>query len=244
MDLKAIAHDTTHGATYLTKALVDLAAKSDNIPSLLEQARSIQPMMASIHAFLRDLEEAWVAGEDVRAFCGRWWEEFAADHKRVVYEGAELVAGRTILTHSYSTAVAEALELGGPRRVICTESRPKNEGIELAKRLGAAGIDVELVIDAAAPYLTGEADLVLFGSDGVRESGLVHKVGSFGITVAAKQACTPVVALSHPKKRWPAGFSLPPEPPRDPDEICRCDLRRRNFYFDITPLHLIDLVLE
>jgi translation initiation factor 2B subunit (eIF-2B alpha/beta/delta family) len=244
MDLEAIANDTTHGATYLTKALVDLAKEQKNIPGFLRQARRIQPMMASIHAFLRDLEEAWVAGEDVGAFCGRWWEEYEKAHKRVVREGAELVSGRTILAHSYSTAVAEALELGGPKRVICTESRPKNEGIELAKRLGAAGIDVELVIDAAAPSLTDEADLVLFGSDGVGESGLVHKVGSFGIAAAAKQTCTPVVALSHPKKRWPAGFSLPPEPPRDPDEICRCDLRRRNFYFDITPLHLIDLVLE
>jgi translation initiation factor 2B subunit (eIF-2B alpha/beta/delta family) len=244
MDLAAIASDATHGATYLTKALVDLAKKQKNIPHFLRQAEGIQPYMASIYNFLHDLETAWTEQEDIAAFCERWWEEFAAAHERVVHEGAELIVGRTILTHSYSTAVAEALELGGPRRVICTESRPKNEGIELAQRLGAAGIDMELVIDAAAPSLTDEMDLVLFGSDGVGEFGLVHKVGSFGIAVAAKQTCTPVVALSHPKKRWPAGFSLPPEPPRDPDEICRCDLRRRNFYFDITPLHLLDLVLE
>ena len=121
--------------------------------------------------------------------------------------------------HSASSLVAEALQqahaAGGVRQVTCTGSRPAGEGVTLARRLGEAGLPVRLVIDAAAASLLPECDLVLLGADTVCAEGLVHKIGTLGLALAAQNFGVPVYALATDEA--PAGrvrASAADSPPR------------------------------
>lgn len=59
----------------------------------------------------------------------------------------------TIITHSYSSTVLNSLvyakKSGRNFIVICTESRPINEGVKLAEKLGKNKIKVKLIVDPA-----------------------------------------------------------------------------------------------
>ena len=241
--IEQIAADSIHGATYLTKEAVDIVAhaRAEELPALLEHLEQAQPYMASLYNFVRFVRS------NLHRFspdlCNAWWEEFERREREIIGKAAALVQGRRILTHSYSSLVARTLLAGSPRAVLCTESRPHCEGVQLARRLHEAGIDVKLIVDAAAPYLIERVDMVLFGADGVGSFGLVHKIGSYPIALAAKRAGIAVVALAHPQKIWPPEFTLPPQPAKDPGEISR-DLPALNYYFDITPHELLSKIIS
>lgn len=87
--------------------------------------------------------------------------------------------------------------------VIVCESRPLCEGVVMAQRLAAAGLQVTLITDAQAGAFVEEADLVLLGADAVTPAGVVNKVGSKLLALAAKAAGVPVVAVTDSLKVTP-----------------------------------------
>lgn len=103
----------------------------------------------------------------------------------------------TVLTHSYSSTVRRALELGmkGGRKltVYATESYPGSEGKQLAKDLVNLGISVKLIADSAAASIVPDVDLVLVGADSVLADGsLIHKIGTKNIAATAIAKDVPV----------------------------------------------------
>src|SRR5450759_5797176 len=93
----------------------------------------------------------------------------------------------TVMTHSASATVREALTHTPPAHVICTISEPGSEGRRLAAELKACGIEVELIADAESPDAVRESDLLLLGADTVFKDGsLVTKVGTHAIARAAQ----------------------------------------------------------
>ena len=97
-----------------------------------------------------------------------------------------------VLTHSYSSTVLRALELGfkGGKafQVFATESYPGMEGKQLAKDLIALGIPVRLIADSIVHSIIPRANLVLVGADSVLKDGsLIHKAGTGNIATAAKK---------------------------------------------------------
>src|SRR5262249_40558841 len=159
-----------------------------------------------------------------------------------------------VLTISASSLVEQALLRAGdaaPLRVTCLESRPMLEGAVLARRLARAGLDVTLTLDALGPSLVGDAHMILLGGDTLAPTGLLHKVGTFGLALAASRAGVPVYALVGPEKLLPALLPgaldaggtpdglLPPDfPPAPPPS-----LSVRVPYFDLTPLDLLTAVV-
>jgi hypothetical protein len=96
--------------------------------------------------------------------------------------------------------------------VIVCESRPLCEGVTLARRLAAAGLDVTLVTDAQAGVFVREADAVLLGADAVTPQGVVNKAGSLLLALAARAAGVPVLAVATTLKVSPgpvADVALP-----------------------------------
>lgn len=96
--------------------------------------------------------------------------------------------------------------------VIVCESRPLCEGVAMAQRLAAAGLHVTVITDAQAGVFVEEADLVLLGADAVTPAGVVNKVGSRLLALAAKAAGVPVVAVTDSLKVSPGPvtkFALP-----------------------------------
>lgn len=122
----------------------------------------------------------------------------ADDH--AAEQAAERLAGRTVLTLSRSGTVTAALTSARPRpRVVVAASLPAGEGIGVAERLAAAGLEVELVPDAAVAWALAErrVEVLLVGADTVLPSGgVVNKTGTRPAALAARQAGAQVLAVA------------------------------------------------
>jgi translation initiation factor 2B subunit (eIF-2B alpha/beta/delta family) len=137
--------------------------------------------------------------------------------------GAEMSG--TVMTHSASATVREALVHTPPAGVVCTISEPGREGRGLAADLKVEGIAVELISDDERAEAARECDVVLFGADTVFADGsLVNKVGTGTIAQAAAEARVPVIVACETFKLAP----FDPEPPTESTfELVPADLISR-----------------
>ena len=239
-----IAADNIHGASFLVRKTCE-ALKSIEDPKELDRAIArlphLQPYMAPFYHLATFLREHGAA--DIAQSVALWLRSFESDNARVASKCAKMIRGKSVLVHSASSAVFTALSEANDVQVLLTESRPKREGEAMCKKLCEEGIESRLIIDAAAGYMMERVDMVLFGADGVGDFGLVHKIGSYLIALAAKERGKEVIALAPPQKWWPSGFCLPPQPLRDPREISeQCEAY--NYYFDVTPHHLLTQIIK
>jgi translation initiation factor 2B subunit (eIF-2B alpha/beta/delta family) len=208
------------------------------------------PSMASVVRLLNDAVLATVSAETVRSALDQVrrvsneylaWAEQAS---LLVVESALQLLPRegVILVLSYSAAVAKSLIDAGHRGyklgVICLESRPMYEGRRLATLLSRSGLDVSLIVDAAALNRLHEADMFIVGVECLTEGGLVSKVGTAMVACAAQSVGVPAYAIGDTSKVWPSQLAGPimlehgagevwPNAPRP--------IRVQNQYVDLTP---------
>jgi len=156
-------------------------------------------------------------------------------------------AGSIILTYSNSTAVRLALwrsmAYGSEFVVVCSESRPTNEGVALAKFLAERGVPVYLVLDAGLFDWLGVADLVLVGADAVFSMGIVNKIGTEPLLQAARRIGVPAYVLADTSKWLPDRLArfwrVRPESPAEITALRHPNLLIQNRYFDQSPLNLV-----
>jgi translation initiation factor 2B subunit (eIF-2B alpha/beta/delta family) len=159
--------------------------------------------------------------------------------------------GGRIQTHSYSSTVlrtlTDAKEEGKDIEVVCTESRPMCEGLQLAKKLSEDRIRVRLEIDCAAPYTMKDIDVVFVGADCITPYGLVAKVGTYSLAVGAKEKGIPFYALCGTEKLLGAGmakkYRILRKEPREVWPDAPQGVEVFNFYFDATPLNYLTSIL-
>jgi translation initiation factor 2B subunit (eIF-2B alpha/beta/delta family) len=171
---------------------------------------------------------------------------FLAHHpRRIANEMLPYIhSGALLLTHSSSATVLAALlrahDAGKRFGVVCTESRPLFEGVHMARHLADAGIGVEVIADAAAAVFIHGFYALLIGADAITPAGIINKVGTLGMALAARSAGVPVYCLAGSEKFLPVGGEAGIEE-RDPAEIVAAEknLQGFNIYFDQTPLELI-----
>ena len=154
-----------------------------------------------------------------------------------------------ILTHCHSSEEVSSLiyakNKGFNLTVYVTETRPKYQGIKTAKELLESGINVIYIVDSASGLYIDDIDLVLFGCDAIRKEGIVNKIGTYMISLCAKE---------HKKFVWFVGdllktdlrekFEIEMRDPKeiiDPKEIPGAKIL--NPAFDLTPWRLIDKVI-
>lgn len=160
--------------------------------------------------------------------------------------------GSLLLTHSFSSTVLAALlqakQEGRQFAVLCTESRPQYEGRLLAERLAQAGVETRLVVDGLAPSMMKDIEVVLVGGDSLSTEGLVNKIGTYPLALAAGAHKVPFYALCGSEKFLPLGYTLPEESLKDSQEVWPHHpqgVEVVNRYFDLTPLeYLTDVVTE
>ena len=114
--------------------------------------------------------------------------------------------GDTILTHcnagalacvDYGTAlgvIRAAHSQGKDINVICDETRPRGQGARLSVwEMQQENIPVKLIPDVASGFLMsqGKIDKVVIGADRIAKGGVVNKIGSFMVAMAAKQHDVP-----------------------------------------------------
>jgi translation initiation factor 2B subunit (eIF-2B alpha/beta/delta family) len=162
--------------------------------------------------------------------------------EQVVYEAGALIEGHerapraiavlvqprltgTVMTHSASATVREAVLHSPPDRVVCTVSEPGEEGRSFADELRAEGVTAELVADEDAERAVATVDAFVVGADTVfRDGALANKIGTSKLAKAAKEAGIPVIVACETLK-------LAPFPAQEPEE----DI------FDLTPAEYVDV---
>ena len=121
--------------------------------------------------------------------------------------GSEIIEdGDTVLTHcnagalacvDYGTALGvfrAARDAGKSINVICDETRPRGQGASLSVwEMQQENIPVKLIPDVASGFLMsqGKIDKVVIGADRIAKGGVVNKIGSFMVAMAAKQHDVP-----------------------------------------------------
>lgn len=208
------------------------------------------PSMASVVRILNDAVLAAASAETVRSAFDQLrrvsneylaWAEQASF---LVVESALQMIPRqgTILTLSYSGAVAKSLvdakHRGYELRVVCLESRPMYEGRRLASHLSQNGLEVSMVVDAAAFNELQTADAFLVGVDCMTGRGLLNKVGTALIACAAQLMGVPVYSIGDTSKVWPSRLEGPVISDRGVGEVwpnAPRPIRVENQYLDLTP---------
>jgi methylthioribose-1-phosphate isomerase len=194
----------------------------------------------------------------------KMYDEDMEINRKIGKYGAEVIdEGDTILTHcnagalacvDYGTAlgvIRAANEEGKNINVICDETRPRGQGARLSVwEMQQEKIPVKLICDVASGYLMsqGMVDKVVIGADRVAKGGIVNKIGSFMVALAAKRFNIPFyVAAPYSTFDMEIDINDTVIEERDPDEvthyggcrICPKGTEVINPAFDIVPNDLI-----
>ena len=265
--IKKIETDNVNGAVELTRQAADVLTRLIDRPTsatgaewaaTIEMAAKAlvkaQPTMAPLFNLAnRVLLAVDLAAEvdpikqTVRQNCHDFVSQIEQSGQKIAGSAPALIEdGMVIMTHSASATVMQAFlaaqRAGQQMDIICTESRPVNEGVKLARRLGRQGLSIKLVTDAAAFGLMPEVDLIFVGADSVSPHGLVNKSGTLGLALAARHFNIDFYGLGGSEKFLPDHYPLPAEPPKDPGEILpepADNVTVLNYYFDRTPLDFV-----
>lgn len=218
-ELDSIARDTHSGAAELAlravKALQDWLRQYRRLGEieLLEAAQALWKAQPSMAPFLRLANQAALAADapDPRRVFSRSLQVFENLLQTAPRRIARLFAQAlrpeigSVATYSYSSTVLHALKHARSRleRVICSESRPGNEGRETARRLAEAGVEVVFMTDAALLGEVARADLFVCGADAVEHFGFVNKTGTEPLVLRARRGHTPVWLLADTSKFLP-----------------------------------------
>ena len=258
--IEKIKKDNISGSVELAKKsaeiLIELVNQDDSPNQIINASYSLinaQPNMASIFNLVNNLMLNVDKYKNknlktiVNEYCKEYLENLKIAEKEISEHAIKLFKkDATIITHSYSSSVLGTLlyakKSGKKFSVICTESRPKNEGIRLAKLLGKNNINVKLLVDSAVFSLIPYADMILVGGDAVTESGLINKIGTKGIVMTAQHYYTPTYALCSTIKFLPKNYPVTLDHLKNPKEITKekfSNVTPVNYYFDYTPLDYI-----
>lgn len=252
-----IREDTSSGAAEIAeqaaKLLLDALqqGKAEEIRALGRALIDAQPAMAPMvnlvnHLFqaIESIHDPQAIKEKGRAAVQVFLDSLRTASEKIRKHALPLLKGkRRLMTLSYSSTVLGVLEGARGIEVLCPESRPLAEGLRTAKALGERGIRVRLVTDFAALSLVGESDLVMVGADAITLKGVVNKIGTYGLALAAREKRIPFYVLAGKEKFLPPPFSDAIRiEKKDPKEITGETIPHvaiENRYFDFTPLALI-----
>ncbi len=137
----------------------------------------------------------------------KMYQEDIDTNRAIGKYGSEVIDdGDTVLTHcnagalacvDYGTALGvfrAARDAGKNINVICDETRPRGQGASLSVwEMQQENIPVKLIPDVASGFLMsqGKIDKVVIGADRIAKGGVVNKIGSFMVAMAAKQHDVP-----------------------------------------------------
>ena len=104
-----------------------------------------------------------------------------------------------------------------------------NEGIIIANKLGQNEIKVRLTTDAALFSFLPEVQLVVVGADTISSEGLVNKIGTFSLSLSAREYKIDFYALCGTEKFLPKGRSVDLKDPKEPKEVLKESLANVRF---------------
>lgn len=276
-DVQTIIEDSIHGSIYLSNAALDIVEefvhkqlyrnRTELIQALSKLSNALiraKPLMALIYnrtqQVLHFIQNIPKDQKDIQIIKKTTLEEIQhirqksqGNVEKITRWGGRLILDHhIILTHSASSIVESILAHARRQkrrfRLICTESRPLNEGTKMAYRLAKAGIKVRLIPDADIARAVADCHFVLTGTDRFTETSFVNKTGTYAIATLAKEMNKPLYIAGENdkvllKRTYPVRFAQ-----NDPTEIASKaanNLQVDNIYFEEIPIEYADkIVLE
>ena len=172
--------------------------KGENIQKAAEEIKAARPTAINLFWAV----DRVLNSEDILSEAINMYEEDMQTNRNIGKYGSEIInEGDTILTHcnagalacvDYGTAlgVIRAAHYQGKNiKVICDETRPRGQGASLSVwEMQQENIPVKLIPDVASGYLMSQKiiDKVVIGADRIAKGGVVNKIGSFMVALAAK----------------------------------------------------------
>jgi translation initiation factor 2B subunit (eIF-2B alpha/beta/delta family) len=207
--------DRTHGGSWAARIAVEAVAAVAETPAdsaeqllqrMVEASRELAASRPGLVAVAGALGRLLAAADGHKHLGADQFRRLIQEEAQALLESRNRAAaaiavqlrerldGATVLTHSASATVREALVYTSPQTVLCTATGPHDEGRRLAEELEAAGVDAEVVEDADGPHQARECDLLLVGADTVFRCGtLENKLGTRRLAEAAAAAGKPVI---------------------------------------------------
>ncbi len=107
---------------------------------------------------------------------------------------ASQLAGRRVITLSYSSSVVELVRRARPAMVLCMRSEPGGEGIHTAKTMSAWTSAAVVEDDNAMTHMPG--DVVVVGADAVTPGAVVNKIKTRALAEGARARDLPTYAVA------------------------------------------------
>ena len=162
------------------------------------------PALNVLHRILARVEEALRADERADALrialaeqANAYQRWSAGARARIAAYGTNVIPeGGTVFTYTLSETALScfrfASESGKRFRLVVTESRPNNDGLDTAQALFEAGLDVDVSIDACVARLLPRADVMMIGAEAITADGsAIAKVGTYPSALVARQFAVP-----------------------------------------------------
>jgi ribose 1,5-bisphosphate isomerase len=247
--LEELRTDREHGGSWMARRAVEALADVANEPAessdeLLERLNAAGRKLATTRRAMGAIagavgrvlaaaqHEAHLAPEELRRLVQEEVQGLVAGRDRaaasIAIQLGEALTDATVLTHSASATVREAVLHIPPHRVMCTVSAPFEEGRAFSEDLRSSGLEVELVDDADAEQALLRASLLLVGADTVfRDGAVANKVGTRPLAEAAQQLGVRTVVACEVIKLAPIDA---------PETI-------EDEHFDVTPHEYVDEIV-
>lgn len=174
----------------------------------------------------------------------------AGFYKKLIHDGD------MIMTISASSAVeelfSEAYHDSVDFTVYVPEARPMYEGRLMAERLARMDQKTVLIADSAMFHFLKKCNVIIVGADRVTPNGIMNKIGTYGLAIAAKELKIPFYCVCELTKFIPDLTPIKKLIRDYPEEqiYCMCGddikpekLSVRNIYFDFTPMKYVAGVL-
>ena len=269
-----IEQDYIHGSTFLTKKSIDIIIEfTESIDFSNYQVKDIEnkyvPLLSSLINAQPQMGLIFTIANEFLFFLDSWDNKkskesiisYLIERKENISSNIALFSNylkniipenKMILTYSSGSSIIDPLiqlsKEGVYFKVICSESRPRNEGIITAKTLANHSIPVTLCTDAYLFSHIDLSDIVLIGADAICQQGIVNKTGSLPLINLAKQFDIPRYVLCDSRKIIPYAYELPIEQMKPSEDITNNiileNLSIANNYFDYTPLDYFSYVIS
>ena len=201
-EIQSIKTDNINSATYLTKKSIHLVLDyieqdhsnekvfQNNMKQILQELINAQPTMASIinfcNSFFFYLDEISNQikknqfKEFLKKYCQSYLLNMNRQKKQILTNAQDIIHDKDVIfTYSNSSILSDYLieQKNNEKKftVFCSESRPKNEGINLAETLAQHNIRVTLVTDSSLFSNISKADRVIIGADAIYKKGVINK---------------------------------------------------------------------
>ncbi|XP_011648732.2 translation initiation factor eIF-2B subunit delta isoform X2 [Cucumis sativus] len=250
----------------------DLTAKIGSYVSFFNECRPLSVSMGNAIRFLKNriaklplnLPESEVKAtlcSDINRFINE--KIIIADEVIVRHAATKIRDGDVLLTYGSSSAVEMLIlyahELGKEFRVVVVDSRPKQEGKALLRRLIARGLNCTYTHINAISYVMHEVTRVFLGAAAVLSNGTVYsRVGTAAVAMVANAFHVPVLICCEAYKFHervqldsicfnelgdPDTISKVPERKDINDLAAKEQLQLLNLMYDATPSDYISMIV-